>query len=279
MEFSTTTSTIIQDFILSVLIVISDIVFRWIPAAMTVITGQPPAFLGMQSGSDTAARITQSLSQKMTQVQVEGTLIADSGVQTAVPVDGSIQAIQAVPAATQVQAIPFLSDTLQTAWHIFAPLSIFISLLLAMGLVYSLIRFFQIRFAESHALHAMMEPVVVASATGGIPSTGPTDAEKRWRRIEEQIASPIENDWRLAILEADIMLGDVLNVRGYIGDSIGEQLKGLTRGDLATLDQAWDAHKVRNHIAHRGTMHDINQREAKRVITEYEQVFRELKLI
>lgn len=281
MELGTTTSTAVHDLILSVLIVISDIVFKWLPAAVTVITGQPPTFGSLKTGADLSARLAGDLSGHVTQVALEGTRIDSSGIATAVPIDGSIGVVQATAPVAQVSPLTFAGDTLQTAWHIFAPLSIFISLLLAMGLVYAMVRFFQVRFAEEQALHAMAKPAAhaVTTATGVQLPSGPTDTQKRWARIQEQIASTDENDWRLAILESDIILGDALTTRGYVGESIGEQLKGLTRGDLASLDAAWDAHKVRNHIAHRGTMHDINQREAKRVIAEFGQVFNELGLL
>jgi hypothetical protein len=283
MEFGTTTSTTIQDFILSVLIIISNIVFKWIPAVVTVITGQPPTLFGVQSDANAIAQHAGSAAGQATQVAVDGTHYDATGVATSIPSDG------AVPVA-HVSPLSFAGDTLQTAWHIFAPLSIFISLLLAMALVYAMVRFFQIRFAERVALHALARPTLApAVAAPGIRigantppvvlPADPTEAQKRWKRIQEQIVSPGENDWRLAILESDIMLGDALTARRYVGDSIGEQLKGLTRSDLASLDAAWDAHKVRNHIAHRGSTHDLNQREARRVIAEYEQVFRELGLL
>ena len=288
MELATTTSTAIQDFILSVLIVLSDIVFKWIPAAVTVITGHPPTLTGFASDSDTAALLAKNVLQQTghaTQVAVQGTYIDSSGVPTATPVDGSIQAVNAAP-AVHISPLSFASDTLSTAWHIFAPLSIFISLLLAMALVYAMVRFFQVRFAEKQALHAMARPVVAPASISVVPGvvvpTGPTGMQKRWARIQDQIASPDENDWRLAILEADIVLGDALTARGYREGSIGDQLKQARQepvGDFRTLDQAWDAHITRNNIAHRGSTHDLNQREARRVIGEFEQVFREFGLL
>jgi hypothetical protein len=98
---------------------------------------------------------------------------------------------------------------------------------------------------------------------------------KRWRKVVEHADSNNENDWKQAIIEADIMLEQLVTKLGYQGDSVGEKLKRASRGDFKSLDQAWEAHKVRNRIAHDGSSFDINQLEAKRVIGLFRQVFDE----
>jgi hypothetical protein len=290
MELSTSTSIAVHDFALSILIVLSDIIFRWVPAIAAAITGTPASLVTLPSAdlansAHTAALTGSTALGQATQVALDATRFDASGAATTLPSSGSVATgtIGAAPDAGTTGGIitSFGGDTLHLAWSIFAPISIFASLVIAMILVYALIRFFQIRFAEKQALHAMAHvPAAEALAVSQTPAAKRLGADQmRWSRIEEQIVSESENDWRLAILEADIMLGEALTAKGFVGDSIGEQLKGLVKGDLATLDEAWDAHKVRNHIAHRGTMHDINQREAKRVIAEYQDVFRELGII
>ncbi len=101
----------------------------------------------------------------------------------------------------------------------------------------------------------------------------------RWVRIENLMLTDNESDWRAAIIEADSMLEEALDSRGIYGDSIGEKLKNSTPGDLATLQAAWEAHQVRNEIAHSGGEYVLSQREARRTIQLYEVVFRELNYI
>ncbi|MDP6571846.1 MAG: hypothetical protein QF747_03360, partial [Patescibacteria group bacterium] len=86
-------------------------------------------------------------------------------------------------------------------------------------------------------------------------------------------SSDNQNDWRLAIIEADTILDDMVTTMGYKGEGIGEKLKQIEKSDFNTLDQAWDAHKVRNTIAHGGSNYVLTQREARRVIGLYKQVF------
>ncbi len=101
----------------------------------------------------------------------------------------------------------------------------------------------------------------------------------QWERVLTHTDSPNENDWRLAILEADIMLGDLLEKLSLPGDSIGDRLKAVEKGSFKTIDNAWEAHKIRNQIAHEGIAFTLNQREAKRVIELYQSVFTEFKVI
>lgn len=102
---------------------------------------------------------------------------------------------------------------------------------------------------------------------------------KKWQQVQEHIASSNPSDWRLAILEADIMLGDILEKMGYQGDSIGDKLKGIEKSDFVTLDLAWEAHRTRNQIAHQGSDFLLNDREARRIVDLYKKVFDEFYYI
>ena len=105
------------------------------------------------------------------------------------------------------------------------------------------------------------------------------EGNPKWKQIMEFASSGNPNDWRQAVIEADIMLGELLTFLGYQGEGIGEQLKAVERGDFPTLDLAWDAHKVRNQIAHEGSDFLLTQREADRVIDLYRRVFESFKFI
>ncbi len=108
------------------------------------------------------------------------------------------------------------------------------------------------------------------------------DKEKKndkWEKILEHIASENPNDWRLAIIEADIILDEMVKSMGYQGESLGERLKRVEQSDFNSIEAAWEAHKVRNRIAHSGSDFVLTQREARRIISLYEQVFREFEYL
>lgn len=101
----------------------------------------------------------------------------------------------------------------------------------------------------------------------------------RWQLIGKYYNSASQADWKLAILEADIMLFEVLNKSGFPGYSIGEMLKFTDKSKLSTLDFAWRAHKIRNEIAHQGLDYVLTRSKVDEAIADYEKVFEELNFI
>ncbi len=195
-----------------------------------------------------------------------------SGDATNVPaVDAPVSAEGSLALFTSPEGeiSPFIT-AVQQMWENILPVSTFFSLLFAAGIVYCIVRIRQIRAAERMKFAAAAHPIF---------SQDVSSAQLRWNKIMEQTNSEKEQDWRLAILEADIMLDELLDVQGYHGDSMGDKMKQVERGDWNTIDMAWEAHKVRNRIAHEGADMALSAREARRVIALYEQVFKEFHYI
>ncbi len=106
--------------------------------------------------------------------------------------------------------------------------------------------------------------------------TGMVAKTNRFTELQEHLESDNPNDWKLAIIEADIILDDVLKRQGYAGTSLGERLKSISPSALSSLDDAWQAHKVRNEIAHAGAEFVLTHKIARETIVKYERVFKEL---
>ena len=155
-------------------------------------------------------------------------------------------------------------------WDVFVAISMVISLILGTGIIYCVIRIRQVRHLERMKFEAAERSV----AKQDIPRT-----QLRWAKILEQADSDSEQRWRLAILEADIMLNELLDLKGYKGDTMADKLKQVERADFNSIEEAGEAHKTRNTIAHEGSTFQINNREARRIISLYEKVFREFKII
>ncbi len=104
------------------------------------------------------------------------------------------------------------------------------------------------------------------------------DFSKKWNEVLKHASSNNVNDWKIAILDADSILDSALIAKGYGGDTMGDRLKAIERGDLRNLDLAWEAHKYRNGLAH-GDEVEFNQHEVRRVISHFEKVLKELGVI
>lgn len=102
---------------------------------------------------------------------------------------------------------------------------------------------------------------------------------KRWERIEQLFDSHQQNDWRVAIIDADTMLDEVLISYNFPGENLGERLKNANNKVLPTIQSAWEAHKVRNRIAHEGINFTLSEREAQMTKKHFEFVFRDAGII
>jgi hypothetical protein len=159
---------------------------------------------------------------------------------------------------------------LWTIFYIFSGAGILIGGGLVMYLIY---RINGIRAAESRAMLA-------AIATARREAESFTEGRNpRWLSVIQNIESQNPNDWRQAILEADIMLDELVTRIGYRGESLGEKLKAVEPSDFMTIEQAWEAHKIRNLIAHAGSDFILTRREALRAIDLFRQVFEEFRII
>jgi hypothetical protein len=127
---------------------------------------------------------------------------------------------------------------------------------------------------EKEVVHAH-NPHVVAHEVEP-PKESEYKKHPRWAMIEDYMSGDHETLWRIGILEADNLLNDAMRAAGYAGEDLGEMLK---EARFRSIDLAWDAHKMRNRIAHEGMKFTLTEREARRVFAMYEAVFKELKVI
>lgn len=95
----------------------------------------------------------------------------------------------------------------------------------------------------------------------------------KWEHVKALFSSRNESDWRLGIIEADAMLDDLTIRLGYDGNTLGERLKYVNPADFPKRNVAWQAHLIRNKIAHQGTGFNISRIQALRVMRWYEEVF------
>ncbi len=158
----------------------------------------------------------------------------------------------------------------------FYPIFQFVSGLITLGLfaliIYCLFELKKIRKAGEENLHSEDDGDNERYEDGKDPVH---PGQEKWNTVISHILSENPNDWRHAIIEADIMLDEMLTASGYSGLTLGEKLKSADSSTFKTINQAWEAHKIRNAIAHEGADFTLSTREAKRVVRLFEEVFRE----
>ncbi len=60
---------------------------------------------------------------------------------------------------------------------------------------------------------------------------------------------------------------------------MADKMRGVDRANFNTIDLAWEAHRIRNKIAHEGDAHHMSAREVRRVIALFERVLKEFHYI
>lgn len=191
---------------------------------------------------------------------------------------------------TTYSTLYFILNIIPIAWqYVKVALWIIIVILIAM-IVFVKARLEAAREETKKKLKGTKEPeavphIVIGKEEINLPVGEETTPQKeresntRWIHVLELLQSYSQSDWRQAIIEADIILEEMLDKMGYDGVSIGDKLKNVEPSDFLTLNQAWEAHKVRNKIAHLGSDFKITQDEARRVIGLYQEVFEEFYFI
>ncbi len=100
----------------------------------------------------------------------------------------------------------------------------------------------------------------------------------QWQSVLRHATSPNESDWRLAIIEADVILDMMTYIQGFQGETLGERLKNADPGFFKNVDFARKAHWMRNQIAHQPDI-KFTPREINQAIRMYEAAFNEFKYI
>ena len=75
-------------------------------------------------------------------------------------------------------------------------------------------------------------------------------AGEAWAAVQKHFFAGDPNDLKIAVMEADNILNDALRYAGIRGTNLGEKLKNIKCSHMPNLEDVWDAHKLRNEIAH-----------------------------
>lgn len=161
--------------------------------------------------------------------------------------------------------------TLNTIWSIYTILAYVAALVFLYLFIYASIRI--------SGLQAHLKAGIEAQRQAYTTMYGVPKSNTQFASLQAHIESENPNDWKLAIIEADIILDEALRKAGYGGGSLGERLKSISPQHLQTIDEAWAAHKIRNQIAHAGTDFVLTHKMVRDTMSRYRAVFQELGLI
>ena len=101
---------------------------------------------------------------------------------------------------------------------------------------------------------------------------------KGWEQIKKRIISTEQQDWKLAVLEADTILNEILKMSGYLGSDLTKKLETLKAENLQSLDEIKKAHSVAAQIMKDPGM-ELKKEDAISALKIYKKAFIELNLL
>jgi hypothetical protein len=99
----------------------------------------------------------------------------------------------------------------------------------------------------------------------------------RWMGIEQQLKRDELSTYHLAIINADKLLDQALQDRGFSGQTTAERMKSA-QASWSSANSIWSAHKLRNRIAHEPDA-QVGFDEARRALIGYKQALKDLGAI
>lgn len=148
----------------------------------------------------------------------------------------------------------------------------FQNVLAVLGIVFLMGSFWAtLKIREIHHInHEKYKPVINEQ-------TSANEKLIQWQVVLDHANSENPAEWKIAILEADNILDEVLEDQGYLGETVADKLKAMSRTRITSYDAVWEAHKLRNEIAHGGAIDmELSKKMVRDTIAKFENAFREL---
>lgn len=100
-------------------------------------------------------------------------------------------------------------------------------------------------------------------------SYGMREISKRWDKIKNRIESGSESEYKLAVIEADDFLNEIMDERGYDGEDLEEKIKESGKLLAPVFSEVMSAHEVRNSIVYNQD-YSLDAERAKKILDIYE---------
>jgi len=104
---------------------------------------------------------------------------------------------------------------------------------------------------------------------------GQREMTKQLGKIKKRIESGAESDYKLAIIDADDFLAEVLDNRGYDGKDFQESINKAGRLITPILPDVLNAHEIRNSIVYNPD-YKLSVEQAKKILDTYESAIKNI---
>jgi hypothetical protein len=119
--------------------------------------------------------------------------------------------------------------------------------------------------------------VTVAIYGANVPKFKKEKYRERWGNIMKRVEEEGISGGKFALIEADRLLGEVLEKVGYKGKDVAEKLGQIPEGHLIGVSEAVAAHNISDQIL-LDPAHELGLDEIKEALAGYEKFFSGLEI-
>jgi len=101
---------------------------------------------------------------------------------------------------------------------------------------------------------------------------------QRWEQVKARLQKGDEANLKLAVIEADNLMDEILKRMGLPGATFEERLKQIEVQEVGSVDKVWEGHRTRDMIVHQPNFH-LSQEEAEKTIADFEAALKELEYL
>ncbi len=100
---------------------------------------------------------------------------------------------------------------------------------------------------------------------------------KEWKKITKRQNSGSEAEYKLAVIEADALLDEVLKRIGHTEETIEEKLKVTPPSELKNVEELKEIRKTRNSVVY-DPDYELTLQKTREVLKVYEEALRNLRV-
>lgn len=98
---------------------------------------------------------------------------------------------------------------------------------------------------------------------------------KDWNKIVRRVKTNSETEFKLAVIEADLLFNEVLKRCGYAGKTLQEKLDKINPDMLSDIDGIRKADRVYQHLL-RDSKYKLDYEQTKKIIKVFEKGLKDL---
>ncbi len=167
-----------------------------------------------------------------------------------------------------------LPDVLQSLWSAFAQSNFFFYVKLVAGFAIAVLLIADILLLAKRVRTDMR----IALYGSGVPRIGKSKYIPKWQSIQRRLDEKTVSGGKLALIEADKMLDEILEKLGYGGKDVSEKIKGIKPGQLVGIEDMLETQVLHDKIIE-DPAYETSFEEIRAALQVYERIFRGLNII